>query len=68
MQNGEINMDSTKTCQCGATHTGHICMLKSAGLTEEIAHITDNPTVTCFTCGAEANSAEHVCSPMPIDK
>jgi len=59
-------MDATTTCQCGAKHTGHICMLKSAGKLEEIAHITDKPTVACFTCGAEANSAEHVCSPIPI--
>ena len=58
-------MDATKTCRCGA---GHICMLKSAGRLDEIAHITDNPTVTCFTCGAEANSADNVCSPMPIEQ
>ena len=61
-------MESTTTCRCGAKHTGHICMLKSQGLTEEIAHVTDKPTVVCFTCGAEANSAEHVCSPMPIEE
>jgi hypothetical protein len=59
-------MESTKTCQCGAKHTGHICMLKSAGRNEEIAHISDHPTVTCFTCGAEANSGDNVCNPMPI--
>ncbi|GAW66390.1 hypothetical protein GPEL0_01r1734 [Geoanaerobacter pelophilus] len=41
-------------------------MLKSAGRSEEIAHITDHPTVTCFTCGAEANSGDNVCNPMPI--
>ena len=58
----------TTTCRCGAKHTGHICMLKSQGLTAEIAHITDNPTVVCFTCGAEANSADNVCAPMPIEE
>jgi hypothetical protein len=58
-------MTST-TCYCGAKHSGHICMLKSKGLTEEITHITDQPTVVCFTCGAEANSADNVCAPMPI--
>ena len=42
-------------------------MLKSKGLTEEIAHITDKPTVVCFTCGAEANSADNVCAPVPIE-
>lgn len=61
-------MESTKICQCGAKHTGHICMLKSAGRLAEIAHITDQPTVVCFTCGAEANAADNVCSPMPLEK
>ena len=60
-------MASTTTCGCGATHTGHICMLKSQGLAEEIAHISDKPTVVCFTCGTEANAAENVCAPMPIE-
>jgi len=60
-------MESTTTCSCGAKHTGHICMLKSRGLNQEIAHITDKPTVACFTCGSEANSADNVCSPIPLD-
>jgi len=59
-------MESNATCSCGAKHTGHICMLKSKGLAEEIAHITDKPTVYCFTCGAEANSAGNVCAPAPL--
>lgn len=41
-------------------------MLRSAGRLEEIAHLTDHPKVACFTCGAEANSAENVCSPIAI--
>lgn len=61
-------MESSKTCQCGAKHTGHICMLKSTGRLEEIAHITSHPTVVCFTCGAEANAADSVCNPMPLAK
>lgn len=61
-------MESTATCTCGKKHTGHICMLKSQGLTQEITHITDKPTVVCFTCGAEANSADNVCAPMPIEE
>lgn len=60
-------MKSSNTCSCGTTHTGHICLLKSKGLTAEVAHITDKPTVACFTCGAEANSAENVCMPVPLD-
>ena len=61
-------MEPTGKCHCGAKHSGHICMLKSRGLTEDIAHVTDKPEVVCFTCGAEANSAEYVCVPMPIEK
>ncbi|HJV65400.1 MAG TPA: hypothetical protein VJ550_06705 [Geomonas sp.] len=61
-------MTSKTTCTCGATHTGHICLLKSQGRSEEIAHITDHPTVVCFTCGAEANSPDNVCMPMAIEK
>lgn len=59
-------MEPGKTCHCGAKHTGHICMLKSAGLNEDVAHLTDNPTVACFTCGVEANAAENVCNPVPL--
>lgn len=43
-------------------------MLKSMGRIEEIEHITNSPTVVCFTCGTEANSAENVCNPMPLEK
>lgn len=53
-------------CQCGEKHEGHLCMLKSKGLTDEVNHLSQNPTVVCFICGAESNSAENVCEPMPI--
>ena len=59
-------MEPIQTCTCGATHQGHICMLKSKGLTEYIEHLTNNPTVSCFICGAEANSEENVCEPVPL--
>lgn len=53
-------------CECGETHQGHICVLKSKGLMKEVAHLTDQPTVVCFSCGTEANAAENVCEPMPM--
>ena len=59
-------METTKTSKCGEKHVGHICVLRSMGKNEEIKLITDNPTVSCFTCGAEANSTDNVCSPVPI--
>jgi hypothetical protein len=59
-------MEPDKNCSCGNKHQGHICVLKSKGLTLVIEHITGNPTVACFTCGAEADSADNVCSPVPL--
>ena len=61
-------METSKVCSCGEKHTGHICLLRSDGKTEEIKHITDNPKVSCFTCGAEANSPDNVCSPVVIER
>ena len=55
-------------CKCGEKHTGHLCVLTSKGMTKEIADITDAPTVVCFNCGREANCAENVCNPMPIEE
>lgn len=60
-------MSSNDICSCGAKHTGHICMLKSKGLNEEVTHLTEHPTVACFTCGVEANSPDNVCMPVPLD-
>lgn len=60
-------MTETKSCQCGDKHTGHLCVLQSKGMTAEIACLTDAPTVVCFNCGREANSADNVCVPMPLD-
>jgi len=53
-------MGSGMSCSCGERHKGHLCVLKSRGLTDEIAHLTDNPAVSCFTCDAAANSADSV--------
>lgn len=55
-------------CTCAEKHHGHLCVLHSEGLTDEIAKVTDTPTVVCFICGREANCADNVCSPMAIEK
>jgi len=60
-------MTDTCQCKCSEKHNGHLCVLHSKGLTEEIAAVTDSPTVVCFTCGREANCADNVCNPMPIE-
>lgn len=53
-------------CQCGEKHEGHICMLKSKGLLQEVDHLSLNPSFSCFMCGAEASSDENLCEPVPI--
>ena len=59
-------MEADTGCTCGEKHQGHICVLKSKGLAREVAHLTDAPTVACFTCGVEANAEENVCTPVPL--
>jgi len=58
---------TSATCQCGTTDHSHMCMLRSNGKTEEIARITTDPKFYCFTCAAEANCAENLCEPAPIE-
>ncbi|MHB9131837.1 MAG: hypothetical protein ACYDBB_12225 [Armatimonadota bacterium] len=61
-------MATEQTCKCGEKHQGHLCILHSRGLTQDIKCLTDKPTVACFNCGREANCAENVCIPIPIEK
>ena len=60
-------MGCKATCKCEEKHQGHLCVLRSNGLTEEVHQLTNDPTVACFTCGAEANSADNVCAPVSIN-
>ena len=54
------------SCANPERHSGHLCVLSSQEKKEEIADLTDNPTVICFICGRKANSADNVCSPMLV--
>ena len=60
-------MSFKATCRCEEKHQGHLCVLRSKELTDEIARLTDNPKVACFMCGAEANSPDNVCAPVTIN-
>ncbi len=60
-------MEDNKSCSCGEMHKGHICWLTNMGMLQEVLHISDKPTVTCSTCGAKANLAHNVCSPVPLE-
>ncbi|GAB4296913.1 MAG: hypothetical protein Fur0034_06460 [Desulfuromonadia bacterium] len=55
-------------CHCGEKHEGHLCVLRSKGMTKEIEQLTDRPEFVCFMCGAEANSAENLCEPVSISR
>ena len=59
-------METDKACKCEAKHTGHICELELKGELDTITEITDDPVVSCTSCGAEANSSEYVCAPVEI--
>ncbi|HEY6873943.1 MAG TPA: hypothetical protein VI298_14555 [Geobacteraceae bacterium] len=54
------------TCGCEEKHQGHICVLRGKGLTRRIKELTSRPNVVCLACGAEANSEDDVCSPVPL--
>ena len=59
-------MGEAMKCGCEAGHQGHICVLRGAGLADEIARLSVNPTHACFTSGAEVNDSKNVCQPVPI--
>lgn len=58
---------STQAPSCDVTaHKVHICSLKAAGNTAELARITNNPAVECGVCGAKANCVDNVCTPVKV--
>jgi hypothetical protein len=60
-------MEDQKKCTCGVDHHGHLCMLRSNGMLDEISRVTSSPRYYCFTCGGEANCAENLCEPAKIE-
>jgi uncharacterized Zn finger protein len=57
---------SAPPCSNNELHVGHICELESQQEWEVIRHITDNPSVRCENCGAQANSSRNVCMPVEL--
>ena len=53
---------------CKGDHQGHLCVLASKDMFEEIKEITRNPQFICFNCGRVANSDNNLCNPMPLNK
>jgi len=61
-------MGNQAKCRCGSDKHAHLCMLRSNLMHEEIAKVTSSPEFYCFICGGEANCADNVCEPAPIEK
>lgn len=51
---------------CEGDHQGHLCVLASKSLFDEIKEITKNPQFICFNCGRVADSEKNLCNPMPL--
>lgn len=47
-------------------HHHHMCILKDTLKASELAGISDKPVVECGICGAKANSADNVCTPVKV--
>jgi len=56
------------TCKNPENHSGHLCMLASKGLFDDIKKLACNPRFICFTCGRVAESDKNLCNPMPYDE
>ncbi|HTP66870.1 MAG TPA: hypothetical protein VMJ66_15870 [Geobacteraceae bacterium] len=49
-------------------HKKHVCYLKSHGMEECIAGMTDNPKVICRQCGVKANDVQFLCAAHLLDE
>ena len=52
--------------KCKGDHAGHLCVLVSRELFEEVKELVRNPTHICFNCGRVADSDRNLCNPMPL--
>lgn len=52
--------------ECKGDHEGHLCVLASNNLFEEIKTMTKNPRFICFNCGRVADCEANLCNPMPL--
>ncbi|MBN1669903.1 MAG: hypothetical protein JXR37_02645 [Kiritimatiellae bacterium] len=53
---------------CKGDHQGHLCVLASKDLFDEIRELVRDPTHICFNCGRVADSARNLCNPMPLQE
>jgi len=57
--------DHTRKCEPEA-HKGHLCVLASEKLFDQIKKLAHAPHSICFNCGRVAASADNLCNPMPL--
>lgn len=48
-------------------HSGHLCVLASEAMIDQIKDLVQEPKFICFNCGRVADCAESLCNPMPLD-
>ena len=51
---------------CNGKHEGHLCVLASKELFNEIKDLTRHPSFICFNCGRVADCKDNLCNPMPL--
>lgn len=52
--------------KCRGQHEGHLCVLASQSLFEDIKKLTKKPLFICFNCGRVADCDANLCNPMPL--
>ena len=58
----------SKKTTCKGKHTGHLCVLVSKELFDEIKDLVRAPQFICFNCGRVADSDKNLCNPMPLEE
>jgi hypothetical protein len=53
---------------CKGEHSGHLCVLVSAGEIQKVKTLAKAPGFICFNCGRVADCDVNLCNPMPIDE
>ena len=51
---------------CKGEHAGHLCVLVSKGMIEEIKQLARKPQFICFNCGRVADCEDNLCNPMSL--
>ena len=53
-------------CRNPENHKQHMCELKAAGKSEEVAALATGPSYVCGNCGNKANKEGGLCAPGPL--